>query len=111
MPYGTMPWVKGGGVTLPEGEWIALDSPRWFSWLQEVPAFCYSSTHCPLRLTVRREKRRQQYYWYGYSKWDAKLHNIYLGKSTTLTAARLEQACQKLWQQQQPKKEEEEIPR
>jgi hypothetical protein len=46
-----------------------------------------------LRLTVRREKRRQQFYGHAYSKIDGKLHNIYLGKQDRLTQARLEHAC------------------
>jgi hypothetical protein len=97
MPYTTMPWVKQGGVRLPAGDWLVLDSAAWFSWLQTVDAFCYSSAQYPLRLTVRLEKRRHTWYWYGYSKIDAKLHNVYLGARATLTHARLEQACHKLW--------------
>ena len=93
MPYQQMPWVRQGQVVLPTAQRIVLDTPAWFAWLNQISAFCYSGSHPWLRLTVRREKRRQQFYWYAYSKVDGKLHNIYLGKQNTLTQARLEHAC------------------
>jgi len=98
MPYGEMPWVRKGHVVSAQGKRISLDTPAWFAWLDSVTAFCYSSLHSWMRLSVRREKRRQQRYWYGYSRIDGKLHNIYLGKPAQLTQARLEQACQQLYQ-------------
>ena len=94
MPYQQMPWVRQGQVVLTTGQRIVLDTPAWFAWLGQISSFCYSGSHPWLRLTVRREKRRQQSYWYAYSKIDGKLHNIYLGKQDTLTQTRLEQACQ-----------------
>ena len=93
MPYHQMPWVRQGQVVLTTGQRIVLDTPAWFAWLNQISSFCYSGSHPWLRLTVRREKRRQQFYWYAYSKIDGKLHNIYLGKQHHLTQARLEQAC------------------
>jgi len=93
MPYQQMPWVRQGQVVLPTAQRIVLDTPAWFAWLSQISAFCYSGSHPWLRLTVRREKRRQQFYWYAYSKIDGKLHNIYLGKQDSLTHACLEQAC------------------
>jgi hypothetical protein len=93
MPYQQMPWVRQGRLVLAGGKRIVLDTPAWFAWLSQVSAFCYSGSHPWLRLTVRCEKRRQQFYWYAYCKIDSKLHNVYLGKQDTLTQARLEQAC------------------
>ena len=93
MPYQQMPWVRHGQLILANGKHILLDTPAWFAWLSQVSSFCYSGSHPLWRLTVRREKRRQQFYWYAYSKIDGKLHNIYLGKQDTLTKAHLEQAC------------------
>lgn len=97
MPHANTPWVRDGQVITSSGRRLRLDSPAWFAWLDTVPSFCYSSRD-PLwwRLTVRREKRRRQTYWYGYAKSDAKLHNVYLGKTAQLTQARLEQACREL---------------
>ncbi len=105
MPYHATPWVRQGGVRLAHGEWIVIDSARWFNWLHEISAFCYSSRRYPIRLTVRHEQRRQQRYWYAYTKSTSKLHNAYLGKTDQLTQARLEQACQQLWQRMQAAKE------
>ena len=99
MPQRDMPWVQQGRVVTPNGERIALDTPAWFAWLASVSSFCYSSLHSWVRLTVRCEQRRDQCYWYGYSKIDSKLHNIYLGKPAQLTQARLEQACRQIYQQ------------
>ena len=93
MPRDHTPWVRYGQVITATGQRIRLDTAAWFAWLPTVASFCYSSPHTTWRLTVRREKRRQQSYWYGYSKIHAKLHNVYLGKTEQLTQARLEQAC------------------
>lgn len=42
--------------------------------------------HNPLyRLTLRKEKRRNSWYWFAYLKVDTKLHNAYLGRSEALT--------------------------
>jgi LuxR family maltose regulon positive regulatory protein len=94
MPHQQMPWVRQGQLVLASGQRIVLDTPAWFAWLSQVSSFCYSGSDPLWRLTVRREKRRQQCYWYAYSKIEGKLHNIYLGKQATLTKAHLEQACQ-----------------
>jgi LuxR family transcriptional regulator, maltose regulon positive regulatory protein len=102
MPYAKTPWVREGRVRTASGLFIALDTPAWFAWLHDFAAFGYSCRSCLLRLTLRREQRRHQHYWYGYTKFNAKLHNVYLGKSEQLTHARLEQACQQLWQQVKP---------
>lgn len=98
MPQRAMPWVRQGQLTLATGERIRLDTPAWFAWLKEGTSFCYSSPYTWIRLTVRREKRRQHFYWYAYSKIDGKLHNSYLGKADRLTQSRLEQACQQIGQ-------------
>ena len=105
MPRAHTPWVRHGQVITATGQRIRLDTAAWFAWLQTVALFCYSSRQTTWRLTVRREKRRHQSYWYGYSKIDAKLHNVYLGKTEQLTQARLEQACLDLVHKAQRPKE------
>lgn len=106
MPYHNMPWVRNGQLITEANRHVRLDTPAWFAWLETVPAFCYSSEHAAWRLTARREKRRHQSYWYGYTKTDAKLHNIYLGKTEYLTQAHLEAACRHLYEKARRKKEE-----
>jgi len=98
MPYTGMPWIRQGQLVLETGERIRLDSPDWFRWLETATRFCYSSSYSADRLTARKEKRRQNFYWYGYVKNASKLHNIYLGKSERLTRLRLDEACRKLSQ-------------
>ena len=49
-----------------------------------------------IRVTLRKEKRRQQFYWYAYLKKDRKLHNMYVGKTDTLTVARLQEVSEAL---------------
>ncbi len=68
---------------------LTVGTAAWFRWLEEADCFCYMSSHSSYRLTIRKEKRRNSWYWYAYLKADRKLHNAYLGRSQTLTAARL----------------------
>lgn len=96
MPYANTPWVRGGKVVTAQGERILVDSPAWFAWLETISTFCYSSPSHLYRLTLRCEPRRRQRYWYAYCKIDAKLHNVYVGKSERLTQACLEQVCRQL---------------
>ena len=98
MPYGETPWVRDGYIRIPDSEWIKIDTPEWFAWVEQVTSFCYSSPHSWMRLTVRKEKRGTNFYWYGYRKIDSKLHNVYLGKGEQLTQDRLEEACERILQ-------------
>lgn len=96
MPYRNTPWVDNGHIVRPHELPIQMDTPAWFAWLETLTTFGYRSRHYRPILTVRREKRRQKTYWYAYSKINAKLHNVYLGKTAQLTLARLERACHRL---------------
>ena len=96
MPYANTPWIKEGKLITETGQWIVIDTPEWFQWLQTATSFCYSSSRSIDRLTARKEKRGHNFYWYGYSKNALKLHNIYLGKSEKLTIAHLDWACDQL---------------
>ncbi|MBK8903112.1 MAG: hypothetical protein IPM53_18125 [Anaerolineaceae bacterium] len=71
----------------------SVDSQAWFAWLERITAFCYQPPGTADRFTLRKEKRRQQCYWYAYLKKNRKLHNAYAGKTETLTARRLQQVC------------------
>jgi hypothetical protein len=96
MAYRQTPVVAAGYLYLDDGERVALDTPAWFTWVQQARSFSYGSPQTPYRFTVRREKRRHTYYWYAYLKFDAKLHNSYLGRSAGLTQARLDEVGQQL---------------
>jgi len=98
MPNQQTPWIRQGILDIPQGESVSLDTPDWFAWLQQGTSFCYSGSLPLIRLTVRCEKRRQQFFWYAYCKWGGKLHNVYLGKSPQLTQETLDQACHTIQQ-------------
>ena len=104
MPYAGTPWIRQGQLITDGGKRIVVGSSVWFAWLQTATSFCYQPDNSADRLTARKEKRRHQFYWYGYAKNAAKLHNVYLGKSEQLTRVRLDQACAQLTQKvmQQP---------
>jgi hypothetical protein len=93
MPYTDMPWIKRGRLPGPDGSSILLDTPAWFAWLETADRFCFSTQHHTYRFTARKEMRRGHCYWYAYMKNASKLHNFYLGKSSRLTLAHLEQAA------------------
>ena len=96
MPHPNTPRVRRGQLVTVAGDVLRLDTPAWFAWLHTVSSFSYSSSQSSWRLTVRRDKRRRQTYWYGYAKNDGKLYNVYLGKTEQLTQANLEAACERL---------------
>ena len=95
MPQAHMPVVRHGHLQVTTAAPIALDSEDWFTWLITATHFCFWFS--PLyRLTVRKEKRRHQEYWYAYLKYDRKLHNAYVGRSAALTTQHLEDVAQRL---------------
>ncbi len=96
MPYQGTPWIRNNLLKQPGQQAIAVGSSAWFAWLQNATTFCYHSPTTYTRVTLRKEKRRHQFYWYAYLKRDLKLHNIYVGKTETLTVARLQQVADTL---------------
>lgn len=74
-----------------------LDSPAWFAWLDEpaTTSFAYpvyNAAHGWIDSfrTVRKERRqRGGAYWTAYHHVGGRLHKVYLGRSATVTDARL----------------------
>jgi hypothetical protein len=95
MPYASTPFVRRK-LLHDRDVRIPLDSPAWFAWLQTANRFAYCSHQEHVQMTVRKEKRRHTFYWFAYTKWVGKLHNSYIGRSDTLTQARLEQVVVQL---------------
>ena len=67
---------------------IVLDSPTWFAWLDQVPSFAFTGQSGSF--TARKETRHGDVYWYAYLRKGEKLAKKYLGTTSGLTIARLE---------------------
>jgi LuxR family maltose regulon positive regulatory protein len=86
-------FLREPGVDTP----IALDCPAWFAWLADDRHRCFHFAHASGGFTARKErKQRGQWYWVAYRQVCHKLHKTYLGKTETLTEARLSAASQYL---------------
>jgi hypothetical protein len=108
-PY-AKPKVRGSGcvfqpgtLALSQNEFLPLDTPAWFAWLQHKLAFRFEQAYylvgaSPtdpfyLSYTVRPERRqRGPVYWYGYKKYhNQRLPGMYLGKTDQVTLDHLDQ--------------------
>jgi hypothetical protein len=71
---------------------IMVGSEAWYCWLaaEQHPSFAFSNQLGSF--TVRRERRRQHWYWYLYHKQEGKLRKAYLGKTEEITLQRLNAA-------------------
>ncbi|HEX4715923.1 MAG TPA: hypothetical protein VH164_13445, partial [Ktedonobacteraceae bacterium] len=66
------------------------DEEQWVTWLESISAFSFQGQQG--HLTVRKEVRpRGDQYWYAYRRVGPRMMKKYLGRSTTLTLARLEE--------------------
>jgi hypothetical protein len=102
----TIPLVEGNIVIDDQvgDPTIRLDTPAWFAWL-EAPTttrFSYAlfNRACGYIdgfMTVRKERRqRGTAYWSVYRRQGQRLCKVYVGPSSALTQARLEQIAERL---------------
>src|SRR5215469_1609439 len=71
---------------------LTRDDLAWFAWLEAVSSFAFHGLNGSF--TARKElKQRGAGYWYAYRKRGGTLAKTYLGKTTDLTFARLEDAA------------------
>jgi predicted ATPase/DNA-binding CsgD family transcriptional regulator len=86
-----LPFVADQSLHLLEepSEPIRVGSQAWHCWLaaEQHPSFAFSNQLGTF--TVRRERRRQQWYWYLYHKQEGKLRKAYVGKTEEMTLERL----------------------
>jgi len=70
MVYAGVPKVYDQQVWLAETATdIHIDTPAWFLWLQTATNFSYYlGRPTYYHLTLRKEKRRHDWYWYAYLK-------------------------------------------
>jgi LuxR family transcriptional regulator, maltose regulon positive regulatory protein len=96
---------------LPAGG-IELDSAAWFKWLEQDATRSFSYPLFDARcgyiigfMTVRKEARRRgRWYWSVYRRQDGRVVKHYLGRSSSVTVARLEQVVSSLLHQRAPPK-------
>src|SRR5438270_9686118 len=76
---------------------LTVDTAAWFAWLETASTFSYLSETGSF--TARREQaghKRGGWYWKAYRKQHGKLSSRYLGKSESITLARLQMVARAL---------------
>ncbi|KAB8143931.1 AAA family ATPase [Chloroflexia bacterium SDU3-3] len=83
-----LPTVRNTTLSLGPGERdIPLDTAEWFAWLGGATSFSYQGAGGAL--TVRREQKGRQWYWYAYRTQGRQLQKHYLGRDAAVTSERL----------------------
>jgi len=91
-----IPSVVQGLVWLDENNRFNLDSTKGRAWLESVSSFRFQPKPGKKPYTVRKESGKGGDYWYGYRKQDGKLHKKYIGKSSEISTAKLEEIAEAL---------------
>ncbi len=95
-----LPTVQGDILVYREGDQegvLTIGTAAWFAWLETASTFSFISDAGTF--TARKERASTQrggWYWKAYRKQHGKLSSRYLGKSETLTLARLQAMAQDL---------------
>jgi chromosome segregation ATPase len=95
--------VVQGLIETEDGRVFELDSCKGSAWLESIGSFRYEPTGANKPYTVRQETKKGGDYWYGYRKVAGKLHKKYIGKSSELSTAKLEEIAEALNTSQQPR--------
>lgn len=95
--------VVQGLIETDSGKVFELDSCKGSKWVESVNSFRYVPTGINKPYTVRQETKKGGDYWYGYRKVAGKLHKKYIGKSSELSTAKLEEIAKALNTPQQPR--------
>jgi DNA repair exonuclease SbcCD ATPase subunit len=88
----TIPAVIQGTVEV-EGKVFELDSPKGAAWLETIGSFRFEPAGNSKPYTVRREPSG---YWYGCRKISGKVRKKYIGKSSDVSIAKLEEIAEAL---------------
>ncbi len=95
-----LPTVQGDILVYREGDQegvLTIGTAAWFAWLETASTFSFVSDVG--NFTARKERASTQrggWYWKAYRKQHGKLSSRYLGKSETVTLARLQAVAQDL---------------
>ena len=98
----TIPSVVQGTVEF-AGKVFQIDSPRGLTWLESIGSFRFEPATANKPYTVRKESSKGGDYWYGYRKMAGRLHKKYIGKSSELSTAKLEEIAEALNTPPQPR--------
>jgi chromosome segregation ATPase len=89
----TIPSVVQGMVETEKGKVFELDSPKGSVWLESLGSFRFEPRGNSKAYTVRKEAG---IYWYGCRKVAGKVRKKYIGKSSEVTVAKLEEVAEAL---------------
>lgn len=98
-----IPSVVQGTIETEDGKVIELDSPKGSTWLESIGSFRFEPVEKNKPYTVRKESGKGGDYWYGYRKVAGKLHKKYIGKSSELSTAKLDEIAEALNTPPQPR--------
>jgi predicted ATPase/DNA-binding CsgD family transcriptional regulator len=68
---------------------VIVESDAWYAWLRSEAARSFTLKHHLGTFTVRRERKRNGWYWYMYRKRQGKLYKAYVGKAEEISHERL----------------------
>jgi chromosome segregation ATPase len=89
----TIPSVMQGLIETEDGKVFELDSPKGSAWLESIGSFRFEPSGDNKPYTVRKESG---IYWYGCRKVAGKVRKKYIGKSSEVTVAKLEEIAEAL---------------
>src|SRR6476469_6778792 len=98
-----IPSVVQGTVETEGGRVFELDSPKGSAWLESAISFRFVPVGNSKPYTVRKESGKGGDYWYGYRKVAGRLHKKYVGKTSELSTAKLEEIAEALITPPQPR--------
>jgi len=88
-----IPSLVQGMIKTEDGKVFELDSPKGSAWLESIGSFRFEPSGDSKPYTVRKESG---IYWYGCRKIAGKVRKKYIGKSSEVTAAKLEEIAEAL---------------
>jgi hypothetical protein len=95
----TIPSVMQGLIETEDGKVFELDSPKGSAWLESIGSFRFEPAGDSKACTVRREPSG---YWYGCRKVAGKVRKKYIGKTSEVNTAKLEEIAAALEVPPQP---------
>jgi len=88
-----IPSLVQGMIKTEDGKAFKLDSPKGSAWLESIGSFRFEPSGDNKPYTVRKES---SIYWYGCRKVAGKVRKKYIGKSSSLNVAKLEEIAEAL---------------